>query len=200
MRVPRLAAASFGITLLAKVFATGLQRIHDHGSAFDDAVKLLIHYPESIAGIVAFFAVVLMLLCFTLLIEPSYLGLKIRQWIIIPSLHTAEHMVSLALGVFVAWAVMDTVEIGVPYGSYVKTGAALLFASILLSIVAVACAVAAELLHKDYDRLLLKLGASRYLVLILASGFLFASLYVDFVWKYSPSTTAHGQADHKATP
>lgn len=187
-RVPKLILASFAFTLLLKIAALSIEKFVGHNTAFDDAVKLLIHYPESIKAVFAFFSAVIFFLCLTLIIEPSYLGRLGRKWILIPALHVTEHMLSLVIGVFIAWFVIESVRIGSPPQSI----AVLLISCIGLGGVTTLCAFAGEFLNHDFDRVIAKLGNWKFVVLLLVSLVLLWAVFSDAVWNYKPgSIQAH---------
>lgn len=183
-RISKLVLASFAFTVLLKISALTIEKFVSHKTAFDDAVKLLIHYPESIKAVFAFFSAVIFFLCLTLIIEPSYLGRLGRKWILIPALHVTEHMLSLVIGVYIAWFVIESVSIGSPPHSI----AILLFSCIGLVGITALCAFAGDFLHHDFDRVITKLGNWKFVVLLLVSLILIWAVLSDTVWNYKPGS------------
>lgn len=191
LRIPKLALASCVLTLLLKLSALGIEKFVGYPTAFDEAVTLLIHYPESIKAVFAFFSAVLFFLCVTFAIEPSDLGRIGRRWVFVPSLHVTVHMLSLAIGVFIAWAIIESVVSGVPYNSISKTIGVSVFSSAVLGGLAAFCAGTAVFLSDDFDKAMEWLGSWRLVVLLLIAMFLIWSVLQESVWNYRPGLIPH---------
>jgi hypothetical protein len=159
LRAPKLAFAAMVFTLLLKIAAIILMKLLGHGTAFDEAVDLLIHYPQNTSSIFAFFAAVMFFLAITLIFYPSEIGEIFCRKIFIPSLHITEHMLSLSFGVLVAWAIIDIAVGKVDSGEITKIIGTVAFGALMLGTIAVICSVIAEFLSTDFEAEIKKLGS-----------------------------------------
>jgi len=190
-RTPKLAAAAFFAAMLVSFSSALFTKFAGHGTAFDDAAGILFHYPESIRGIFAFFSVTFFFLSLTLIFEPSFIGDKLRDHVLIPSLHISEHMLSLSVGIFCALAIVESFKSGIPYSSVGKTVSVVLLLSIIVGGVSMLCAMTSEFLARDFRRLKEVLGRWSPILLILIGLFLFSSAFMDTIWNYKPEITQH---------
>lgn len=191
-QIPKIALAAFGVTLLAKILAVVFEKIHGHETAFNQAVTLLLHYIDSISAIFAFFVVNLCLLCLTLLWEGADLSVSLRTWFVLPSFHILEHMISLTIGAYWALAIIESCTTGVPYGSVLKTLAAVIYVSIVLFVLAAICAFIVEFIKHDYSAFLRELGRLKFPVIFCIGGALLLFLYTEYVWHFV-ATVTHAQ-------
>lgn len=185
-RFPKLAIASFLLTLVLQIVTHCIEKLVEHPSAFENAVALLFHYPESVKSIFAFFSAIIFLLCLTFFIEPSDLGRKFRKFVLIPSLHMTEHMLSLVIGVFVAWGLSEYYSIGNPVKSVFHFIGIILLSILITWILAAFCALLAEFLEGDFDRIISILGRWRFFILFAIAGVLIWAVLQDTIWNYNP--------------
>jgi hypothetical protein len=194
LRIPKLALASCIFTLLLK-FATYIIEKHvGHATAFGDAVKLLIHYPESLSAVFAFLLAVLFFLSLTLIIEPSNLGRLSRRWVFIPSLHLTEHMLSLVMGVFFSSFVIQLISMffsGTIDKSVINTTVIVFKVIFVTGMFAAICAVTAEFLSNQFDGAMRFLGRWRFAVLLFIASTLIWAVFQDAVWNYKPEALIH---------
>lgn len=177
--IPKLMLASCGFTLTAAGYGFVIQKIHGHESGFDAAVNLLVHYPQAVSGILAFFNTAMFFLFVTFVLEPSVVGGLFRKWIVVPSMHIAEHMLAMATGVWVAWAVMEVNTI--MESDIIKTIVDLTAALSILGLLAVFCSLTAVFIEEDMHRVLPRLGKYKYAVILLVSCVFIVSVYTDTV-------------------
>lgn len=188
-KIPSLALSAFCCALVLKVIAAFLTSSTGRGSGFDDAVGLLFHYPESIKAIFAFFAAVIFLWTLPVLIYPSDLGDIFRRWVVVPSLHIVEHMLSLTVGVLLAWLVSDfcTGDESITFEVLAKV----VLMSIALGLFAMACSVMAIFTDKQFDQIAQMIPkVFRFPLFFAVSGALIGAVFLDFVWNYTPMVTA----------
>ena len=188
-KIPSLALSAFFCALLLKISAALVTSSTGKGSGFDDAVGLLFHYPESIKAIIAFFSAVFFLATFPLLFYPSDIGDIFRRWIVVPSLHIVEHMLSLTIGVLLAWLVSD---LWASDESITLTVIGkVLFVCGGLGIFAVFCSALAIFTEKQFDEIAQSIPKVFRLPLFLAlGGIVIGSVFMDFVWNYTPLVTS----------
>ncbi len=176
---------AFIVALLAKSLAIIFQQIHGHETAFDQAVSLLMHYPDSFHAIFSFLAVNLILLFLTILFEPSDLGFLTREWAVLPSLRATEHMLALSAGAYMALAVIESMTTGIPYGSLFKTAAAIIYVCGFTVAFALICAMSVTFIERDYSMAVQRLGRYRVPALLLISIVMLWALYKDYVLNFS---------------
>ncbi|MBI1906377.1 MAG: hypothetical protein HYS20_09120 [Rhodocyclales bacterium] len=183
--IPVAAFSAFGITLIAKIIGNIMFKIEGHGTAFDAAVELLIHYGHAIHAILAFFMINGFLLCVTLVFEPSAITTLTRNKIVLPAIKISEHMFSLSMGVVAAWLLIETTSKGVPFGSWPKAISMLLLAEMFLFVLAAACGSIVVFFNHDYAAMLLKLGTYRYFFVGAVAAVFALSFYYDAVWNFA---------------
>ena len=183
VRIAAVAVAALCITLIAKALASLTVLLHGHETGFDATVGLLLHYTEVLPGIVAFLFVNYFVLVATLILEPSRLGIWIRKRTVVPSLQVSEHMLSLAIGVTLAQAVIE-----VPAWQFSWLGALkslILAAYIVVSLggLALSAQWTSQFFDLKYDAAAPLLGRHRFTVTILVACLLFGFFYWELVWQ-----------------
>lgn len=185
------AASALAVTLAMLGLDRTLGALHGRPTAFHDAVALLLHYAQALPAILAFVGASLMLLLASMLLDRWSTVRTLRDRLIVPAMQTAEHMVTLGLGIFVAWAVLDPDAAGFAALGGLGGMLALALGLAVLLGVAVLCAAIVEFMQVDYPRLLARHGRRRYPVAIAVLLLLFAVLYWDLVWRYPGLPVAH---------
>lgn len=185
------AASALGVTLAMLGLDAALGALHARPTAFHDAARLLLHYAQALPAILAFVGASLMLLLGSMLLDRWTAVRSLRDRLVLPAVQTAEHMVTLGLGIFGAWALMERDASGLAdltgLGSVLALGLGL---GLLLG-AATLCAAVVQFMQVDYPRLLARHGRRRYPAVIAALLVLFALLYWDLVWRYPGLPAAH---------
>ncbi len=184
-KIPPLVLAAFCCVLLLKAVAAVIASSTGKGSGFDEAVGLLFHYPESIRAIFAFFAAVIFFWAIPVLIYPSDLGGLLQRWVVVPSLHIVEHMLSLAVGVLLAWGVVDICT-GAEDLS-LKTVLKISFICAALGLFAMACSVLATFTTQEFEKTAQEIPRGfRVPLFLIVSLIVIGAVFLDFVWNYKP--------------
>lgn len=185
------ALSALGVTLAMLGLDRALGALHGRQTAFHDAVALLLHYAQALPAILAFVGASLMLLLASMLLDRWPVIGTLRNRLVLPAVQTAEHMVTLGLGIFGAWVVIDPDASGFTALGGAASALALALGLAVLLGVAVLCAAVVEFMQADYPRLLARHGRRRYPAAIVALLVLFALLYWDLVWRYPGLPVAH---------
>lgn len=185
------AASALGVTLAMLGLDRALGAFHDRATAFHDAAALLLHYAQALPAILAFVGVSLMLLLMTMLLDrwPMVRALRIR--LVMPAMQTSEHMVTLGLGVFGAWAAVEPEAAGFAALTGARGLAAIVLALSVLLATACLCAWVGQFMQVDYPRLVARYGHRRFPVVLGALLVLVAGLYWWLVWSYPGIEVAH---------
>ena len=190
IRIPKLAFSAFLITCVMKIAAVAIFKFVDHQTGFDESVNLFLHYPKNIKPVLSFFAAIIFVLCVTYLVYPSDVGDFLKRYILIPSFHLCEHMLSLVCGVLVAWVIFET-KIEDLNGSYLYGVIFPLSAALaVVAFSACTCAAASHCLENDIDSLLDALGSYRFAVISVIAGILIYAVLKDFVWDFKIASDA----------
>lgn len=188
--VPQLALATLGIALLMGACAWLLGEAHGRRTAFHDALDVLLHYPAALSGIMAFTGASLLALATCLLLYPFAFARWLLGKAVVPALQTAEHMLSLALGLYLAWVTLHADDAGIAGITSIRGIAASALALLIVAGVAVACSAVLTWVTLDLPRQHAQRSRGALLglmVLVLAAGW----MYVDLVWLYDPVDAAH---------
>jgi hypothetical protein len=191
-QIPKVGLAAFGVTLVAQALAVGANKLHEHQTAFDSAVRMLLHYSEESSGIFAFTAVNFILLFITIFLEGAEPLVLIRKWFVLPSFNISEHIFSLCLGVFPALTIIETLTTGNPYGSSLNLVTEIFYVEFFLFLLAYVCAATVVFFNSDYIIALQRLGKFRLPVLLIISFLCLTTLYHDYVWHF-PALAPHAQ-------
>jgi len=186
LKIPELVLAAALITLMLKALSYIAYKFEGELSAFEEAVKLFYKYPQSVGAIFAFFSATILFLSLTFIVHPSDIGDKARKSVLIPSFHIVEHMIALALGALIAWAIIDTVSADMPVEFFFSSIGKLLLASVILGGVASICSLLAEFLRADFDKCVNMLGNYRFIILLIIGAILISAVLQDNVWNYKP--------------
>lgn len=182
--------ATFGIALLMGSSAWLLGLVHGRRTAFHDAFDVLLHYPEALPGIMTFTGASLLALAACLL---AY-RLPFARWllanVVVPALQTAEHMLCLALGLYLAWVAIHADDAGPAGIASIRGIAASGLALLIVTGVAVACSAALTWIAQDLPRQHAQRSRGALLglvALVLVAGW----MYIDLVWLYDAADPAH---------
>lgn len=185
------AASALGITLAMLGLDRALGALHGRPTAFHDAVSLLLHYAQALPAILAFVGVSLMLLLMTMLLDRWDAVRALRVRLVMPAVQTAEHMVTLGLGVFGAWAAVEPQAAGFAALTGARGLVAIVLALSLLLATAWFCTCVGQFMQVDYPRLVARHGHKRYPAVLGALVVLLAALYWGLVLRYPGIAVAH---------
>ncbi len=185
------ATSALGITLAMLGLDRALGALHGGSTAFHDAVYLLLHYAQALPAILAFVGVSLMLLLITMLLDRWKAARALRLLLVMPAVQSAEHTVTLGLGVFGAWAVVEPQASGFAALSGARGLAAIVLALSLLLATAFLCTCVVQFMQVDYPRLVARHGRKRYPVALGALALLLSALYWGLVLHYPGIGAAH---------
>lgn len=167
-----------------------LGEAHGRRTAFHDALDVLLHYPAALPGIMAFTGASLLALATCLLLY----RLAFARWLlakaVVPALQTAEHMLSLALGLYLAWVALHADDAGAARITSLRGIAASGLAVVIVAAVAVACSAVLTWVTVDLPTQHPRRSRGAlfgFLGLVLAAGW----MYVDLVWLYDAVETWH---------
>lgn len=185
------AVSALAVTLALLGLDRLLGAFHGRQTAFHDAVALLLHYAQALPAILSFVGVSLLLLLATVLMDRWLVARRLRERLVLPALQTAEHMVTLGLGIFGAWAVVDPAGSGFDALTGARGLVAILLALVVLLATAFSCACVAQFMRVDYPRLVARHGRRRYPAALVTLVALFAALYWGLVLRYPGIAIAH---------
>lgn len=185
------AASALGITLAMLGLDRALSAFHGRPTAFHDAASLLLHYAQALPAILTFVGVSLMLLLMTMLLDRWEIARALRVRLVMPAMQTAEHMVTLGLGVLGAWAAVDSGAAGFAALSGARGPAAIVLALSLLLATAFLCACVGQFVQVDYPRLVAQHGHKRLPAVLGTLVVLLAALYWGLVLRYPGIAVAH---------
>lgn len=188
--VPQLAAATLAIAMLMGTCAWLLGEAHGRRTAFHDALEVLLHYPAALPGIMAFTGASLLALTTCLLLYPLPLARWLLGKAVVPALQTAEHMLSLALGLYLAWVALHADDAGIAGITSMRGIAASGLAMLIVTAVAIACSAALTWISLDLPKQHARRSRGAilgFVGLVLAAAW----MYVDLVWLYDAVDATH---------
>jgi hypothetical protein len=188
--VLQLALATFGVALLMGSCAWLLGHLHGKRTAFHDALDLLLHYPAALPAIMAFTGASLLALAACLLAYPFAVARWVLSNVVVPSLQTAEHMLTLALGLYFAWVALHADDSGVTGISSIRGIAASSLAVLIVTAVALACSTLLTWIEVDLPN---RRSTRSPGALVAFAGLVLGAswLYADLVWLYDAVDLAH---------